>query len=102
MSPTQKSLEPTSRSEPASADEGTNEDGDAVTSVAVETEELGFGEALGEIEQILARIEGDEVDIDQLATALGEAANLLDLCRKKIRRAEAEVEQVSQRLVAED
>ncbi len=65
----------------------------------VEKDGLSFSGALGEIEEILAKIEGDEVDIDTLALSLSRAATLLEVCRGKIRRAEHEVEQVSQRLV---
>lgn len=65
-------------------------------------EELSFKDALQEIEQILEQIEGEEVDIDELAGSLGRAASLLEVCRSKIRKAEAEVEQVSQRLVPDE
>lgn len=57
-----------------------------------------FGEAMGELEAILERIEGEEVDVDRLAEELRRAAELLDLCRAKIRRAETEVTAVVQRL----
>jgi exodeoxyribonuclease VII small subunit len=60
--------------------------------------EPGFTEAIHELEAILARIEGEEVDVDRLAAELARAAELLDLCRTKIRRAEVEVAQIVQRL----
>jgi exodeoxyribonuclease VII small subunit len=59
---------------------------------------LGFGEAMAELEAILGRIESEETDIDALATELRRAAELLEICRAKIRRAEAEVTQIVQRL----
>jgi exodeoxyribonuclease VII small subunit len=59
---------------------------------------LGFREAMVELEGILARIEGEEIDIDQLAEELRRAAQLLDLCRGKIRKAEVEVTQIVQSL----
>lgn len=59
--------------------------------------EPSFGEAMEQIETILDSIEGDEIDIDQLAARLDQAANLLELCRAKIRRAESEVEEVTRR-----
>ena len=58
----------------------------------------GFGAAMGELEEILERIEGEEIDIDRLAEELRRAAELLDLCRGKIRRAEVEVTQIVQSL----
>ena len=59
---------------------------------------LSFREAMEELEGILERIEGEEVDIDRLAEELRRAAQLLDLCRGKIRKAEVEVTQIVQSL----
>lgn len=53
-----------------------------------------FTEAMEELEGVLRRIEGDEIDIDQLGRELGRAAELLEICRGKIRRAEVEVQQI--------
>ncbi len=57
-----------------------------------------FSEALIELEAILRRIESEETDIDRLADELKRAAELLDLCRAKIRRAEVEVTQIVQKI----
>jgi exodeoxyribonuclease VII small subunit len=57
-----------------------------------------FREAMDELEGILERIEGEEIDIDRLAEELRRAAQLLDLCRGKIRKAEVEVTQIVQTL----
>jgi len=59
---------------------------------------LGFRQAMEELEGILERIEGEEIDIDQLAQELRRAAQLLDVCRGKIRKAEVEVTQIVQSL----
>jgi len=59
---------------------------------------LSFREAMEELEGILERIEGEEIDIDRLAEELRRAAQLLDLCRGKIRKAEVEVTQIVQSL----
>lgn len=67
-------------------------------SAAVEEPALGFRQAMAELEGILQRIEGEEIDIDQLAQELRRAAQLLDLCRGKIRKAEVEVTQIVQSL----
>lgn len=61
-----------------------------------------FTEALDELEQILQRIEGEETDIDALAAELKRAAELLDLARGKLRKAEVEVTQIVQSLDGED
>ena len=57
-----------------------------------------FRKALDKLEEILARIEGDETDIDQLGEELRRAAHLLEVCRGKIRKAEVEVTQIVQSL----
>jgi exodeoxyribonuclease VII small subunit len=64
-------------------------------------EELGFTAAIRELEGILAGIEGEEVDLDKLAEELKRAAELLDLCRAKIRKADLEVSQIVQKLEGE-
>jgi len=61
-------------------------------------EELRFGEAIEQLEGILSQVEAEEVDIDELADQLKVAAELLELCRGKIRRAEVEVTQIVQAL----
>jgi exodeoxyribonuclease VII small subunit len=61
-------------------------------------EELRFGAAMAELEEILRRIEGEETDIDELAAELRRATHLLELCRSKIRKAEIEVTQIVQSL----
>jgi exodeoxyribonuclease VII small subunit len=62
------------------------------------TAEPSFRAAMDELEGILERIEGEEIDIDALAEELRRAAQLLDLCRGKIRKAEVEVTQIVQSL----
>lgn len=62
------------------------------------TEELGFGAAMEELEEILRRVEEEEIDIDALAAELRRATELLELCRGKIRKAEVEVTQIVQSL----
>ena len=63
--------------------------------------ELSFSQAMDELESVLRRIEDDQIDIDQLASELGRAAQLLDVCRKKIRRAEVEVQQIVEQIEEE-
>lgn len=60
--------------------------------------ELSFSDAMEELESVLRRIEGDEIDVDQLGRELGRAAQLLEICRKKIRRAEVEVRQIVEQI----
>lgn len=53
-----------------------------------------FGTAMQELDGILSRIEREEIDIDRLAVELARAAELVELCRAKLRRAELEVTQI--------
>ena len=60
--------------------------------------ELGFSEALQELESILQQIDDDSISVDDLAEKLRKAKDLLELCRSKIRQAEVEVGQIVQTL----
>ena len=62
------------------------------------SEELSFGAAMEQLEGILRRIEGEEIDIDELAVELQRAAELLEVCRGKLRKAEVEVIQIVEAL----
>ena len=57
-------------------------------------DELGYSEALAELETILKSLESDSVDVDVLATKVKRAAALISLCRSKISAARLHVEQV--------
>jgi len=57
-----------------------------------------FGEALAEVEAILARLEKDEIDVDELSGEVKRAVVLVDLCREKLRRTELEVQDFTARL----
>ena len=61
-------------------------------------EEISFSDAMTELERILRGVEAEETDIDMLGEELARAAELLELCRSKIRRAEVEVTQIVQSL----
>lgn len=65
-------------------------------------EQIRFGEAIEELEGILGRVEAEEIDIDDLGEELKKAAELLEICRGKIRRAELEVTQIVQALDDDD
>ena len=61
-------------------------------------DDIRFGDAIDELEGILKRVEGEEIDIDELASELKSASALLEVCRGKIRKAELEVTQIVQSL----
>ena len=62
--------------------------------VSEEVEEPGYGEALAELEAILARLEGDDLDVDVLAVQVRRAAELIAVCRARIDIARFEVTRV--------
>lgn len=58
------------------------------------TGEIGYAEALTELEAILEEIEDDAVDVDVLAARVKRAAELLRICRARITAAKVEVTQI--------
>jgi len=60
----------------------------------VSTTDIGYGDALAELERILEEIEDDAVDVDVLATKVRRAAELLRVCRDRIASARVEVTQI--------
>ena len=56
--------------------------------------ELGYGEALSELEAILAELEDDTLDVDLLAERVARAAALIAHCRDRIDGARMEVERI--------
>jgi exodeoxyribonuclease VII small subunit len=56
--------------------------------------ELGYAEALAELEGILAELERESVDVDHLVERVQRAAVLIRLCRGRIATARMEIETV--------
>ena len=56
--------------------------------------DLGYGDAVRELEQILRELEAEAVDVDRLADRVRRASALIRLCRGKIASARMEVESV--------
>ncbi len=65
------------------------------------TAELGYRKAAERLEQILAKIEEGQVDIDELSGLVKEAAELVTLCRGKIHAAEIQVKTITEQLERE-
>jgi len=63
--------------------------------------ELGYEEAMADLEGILAELEAEESDLDGLARRVRRAAELVRHCREKIHATEMEVEKVLKELPAE-
>ena len=58
------------------------------------TTDIGYADAMAELEAILEEIEDDSVDVDVLAARVKRAAELLRVCRARITAARVEVTQI--------
>lgn len=56
--------------------------------------DLEYGEALEELNEILAAIEEDRFDLDELGDKVGRAASLIRLCRDKIDATELQIQSI--------
>ena len=55
---------------------------------------LGYADAVNELEEILAELEADDVDVDRLAEQVKRAADLIELCRGRLEEARVEVTRI--------
>lgn len=60
--------------------------------------EPGFNEAIKGIEEILKNIEEGEPDIDRLSEDVRKAAELIKICRKRLRETEEKIDGIIQDL----
>lgn len=58
------------------------------------TEPEGYSAAAAELETILATLDRDDLDVDQLAGQVERAAELIEFCRARIDAARVNVEKV--------
>jgi exodeoxyribonuclease VII small subunit len=58
------------------------------------TKKISYNEAMTEIEEILDKIENEELDVDELAEKVKRVAVLLKICREKLLKTNEQVEQV--------
>jgi exodeoxyribonuclease VII small subunit len=56
--------------------------------------EIGYAEALKELETILAELERTDVDVDVLASRVERASELIRLCRDRIGNAKLQIDKV--------
>ncbi|KPL12067.1 MAG: exodeoxyribonuclease VII [Bacteroides sp. SM1_62] len=53
-----------------------------------------YNEAIAEIEEILQKIESGELDVDVLTDKVKRVAYLLEICKKKLKTTESEIQKV--------
>jgi exodeoxyribonuclease VII small subunit len=58
------------------------------------SDEVGYAEAMAELEEILGELESDHLDVDVLADRVRRASELIKLCRTRIGRAQADVDRI--------
>jgi exodeoxyribonuclease VII small subunit len=59
---------------------------------------ITYKDALEELEDIVNGIEGEEVDVDELAKKVERASKLLNVCSEKLKKTEAEVDKIIEKL----
>ena len=65
-----------------------------MASKRAEKSEIGYAEALAELESILESLEEADVDVDELAERVQRASVLIELCRERIGKATLRIEEV--------
>jgi exodeoxyribonuclease VII small subunit len=55
---------------------------------------LTYEKALGRIEEIISKIEAEELNVDELAKHVKEASDLLKFCKSKLFETEEEIEKI--------
>ncbi len=56
--------------------------------------EVKYNKAIKRLEEIIEKIESEEIDVDELSQKVSEAVTLIKTCKAKIEKAELEVKQV--------
>ncbi|KGI59958.1 putative exodeoxyribonuclease VII, small subunit [Prevotella sp. DNF00663] len=57
-------------------------------------EDIKYEEAVRQLEQIVARMENNELDIDHMTEQLKQAQKLIKLCKDKLTKTDAEIKKV--------
>ena len=55
---------------------------------------MTYNEAITEIEEILEKIENEELDVDELAEKVKRVSTLLKICKDKLYKTNEQVEQI--------
>ena len=64
------------------------------TDPSLELDDLGYAEAVAELEEILTQLDRDDVAVDVLAERVKRAADLVQLCRRRLDAARVEVTRI--------
>jgi len=58
------------------------------------TKEMRYRDALKHLDELIAMIEDDEIDVDELGDRIKEAVTILRACKAKIDKADLEVKKI--------
>jgi len=64
----------------------------------MKNEEITYTEAKAEIEKIVALIESDELDVDELSTKVKRASELVAFCKQKLTETDTELQKILEEL----
>ncbi|MCC2548175.1 exodeoxyribonuclease VII small subunit [Hymenobacter sp. BT175] len=64
--------------------------------------DITYSQAIAELESILRTLETDTVDVDDLTARVQRSAELIRLCKQKLRSAESAIDRVFENLDEED
>ena len=53
-----------------------------------------YNKAIKRLEEIIGKIENEEIDVDELSEKVKEAVELITICKERIEKAEMEVKRV--------
>lgn len=56
--------------------------------------DINYEEAVAQLEDIVSKMENDELDIDQLSAQLKKAKELVKLCKDKLTKADADIKKL--------
>ncbi len=56
--------------------------------------EVKYSKSIKKLEEIIQKIESEEIDVDELSASVKEAVSLIKTCKNKIEKAELEVKKV--------
>lgn len=59
-----------------------------------EISKLTYKEAMNEIENIVSKLEGNQLDIDELSEKVKRVSQLIAYCKSKLHKTEEEVEKI--------
>ncbi len=57
-------------------------------------EKISYSDAISEIETILEKIEGGQLDVDELTGKVSRVTELLKLCRNRLHQTETKIDEI--------